>query len=67
MLHMHENGQMIQTRQYRNDSEGIEQLIHTTHVEYYSFLQAGGHMKTFEEDLTIQVNARLESDHSYGY
>lgn len=66
MLHMHENGQMMQTRQYRNDSDGIEQLIHTTNVEYYSFLQAGGHMMTFSQDVTIEVNARLVSHRSCG-
>lgn len=35
-LHMHENGQRLQTRQYRNDSNGNEVLVHSTEVEYYS-------------------------------
>ncbi|CAM9371631.1 unnamed protein product, partial [Hapterophycus canaliculatus] len=41
-LHMHENGQTMRTRQYRNDSSGNEVLVHAAEVEYYSFLQAGG-------------------------
>ncbi|CAN0444040.1 unnamed protein product, partial [Hapterophycus canaliculatus] len=41
-LHMHENGQRMRTRQYRNDSSGKEVLLHTADVEYYSYLQAGG-------------------------
>ncbi|CAM9469275.1 unnamed protein product, partial [Hapterophycus canaliculatus] len=41
-FHMHENGQTMRTRQYRNDSSGNEVLVHAAEVEYYSFLQAGG-------------------------
>lgn len=59
MLHMHENGQMMQTRQYRNDSDGVKQLIHTANVEYFSFLQAGGHMTTYGGDVTIEVSTKF--------
>lgn len=52
---MHENGQRMETRQYRNDSDGNEQLIDTTEVEYYSFLQAGGHVTAHDGSDTIQV------------
>ena len=54
-LHMHENGQRMVTRQYRNDSSGNEVLVRTAEVEYYSFLQAGGHVVDTDSSATIQV------------
>ncbi|CBJ30302.1 conserved unknown protein [Ectocarpus siliculosus] len=54
LLHMHENGQRISTRQYRNDGDGNEVLIHTAEVEYYSFLQAGVHVVTVNDSTTIK-------------
>ncbi|CAM9552168.1 unnamed protein product [Ectocarpus sp. 13 AM-2016] len=51
---MHENGQRILTRQYRNDSDGNELLIHTVDVEYYSFLQAGAHVVSVNDSTTIK-------------
>lgn len=55
---MHENGQRMQTRQYRTDSSGNEDLVRTADVEYYSFLQAGGFGVTVDENVTIQVRPR---------
>ncbi|CAN0322479.1 unnamed protein product [Ectocarpus fasciculatus] len=54
VLHMHENGQRMVTHQYRNDSEGNEELIQTAEVEYYSFLQAGAHVVTVDGGGTIK-------------
>ncbi|CAM9688005.1 unnamed protein product [Ectocarpus sp. 12 AP-2014] len=51
---MHENGQRISTRQYRNDGDGNEVLIHTAEVEYFSFLQAGVHVVTVNDSTTIK-------------
>ncbi|CAN0200834.1 unnamed protein product [Ectocarpus sp. 12 AP-2014] len=65
MLHMHENGQRMVTRQYRNDSEGNEVLIHTAEVEYYSFLQAGGHLVTNNETTTIKKGDRFTTECMY--
>ncbi|CAN0258093.1 unnamed protein product [Ectocarpus fasciculatus] len=42
------------THQYRNDSEGNEELIQTAEVEYYSFLQAGAHVVTVDGGGTIK-------------
>ncbi|CAM9180093.1 unnamed protein product [Ectocarpus sp. 4 AP-2014] len=65
MLHMHENGQRMVTRQYRNDSDGNEILIHTAEVEYYSFLQAGGHLVTNNETITIKKGDRFTTECLY--
>ncbi|CAM9637657.1 unnamed protein product [Ectocarpus fasciculatus] len=54
LLHMHENGQRMLTRQYRSDSDGNEVLYHTADVEYYSFLQAGAHVVTVNDSITIK-------------
>ncbi|CAN0512619.1 unnamed protein product, partial [Ectocarpus sp. 12 AP-2014] len=54
VLHMHENGQRMVTHQYRDDGEGNEELIQTTEVEYYSFLQAGAHVVTVNGSATIR-------------
>ena len=62
-LHMHENGQRSQTRQYRNDTDGNEVLIHTAEVEYYSFEQAGGHSLYPDGTVTIQVGGRERAVH----
>ena len=58
---MHENGQRIETRQYRNDSNGEELLVHSAEVEYYSFLQAGFHLVTNNDSVTIQVGGGVSS------
>ena len=55
-LHMHENGQRLETRQYRNSSDGQEVLVHSVEVEYYSFLQAGLHVVSVDSSATIQVS-----------
>ena len=55
-LHMHENGRRLETRQYRNDSSGNEVLVDSAEVEYYSFLQAGGHVTYTDGTVTIQVD-----------
>ncbi|CBJ33480.1 conserved unknown protein [Ectocarpus siliculosus] len=65
MLHMHENGQRMVTRQYRNDSDGNEVLIHTAEVEYYSVLQAGGHLVTNNETITIRKGDRFTTECMY--
>lgn len=49
-LHMHQTGQHMVTRQYRND-----ELVYTSEVEYYSFDQAGAFMDNTDETLTIEV------------
>ena len=54
-LHMHENGQRLQTRQFRSNSDGEEVMVHDAEVEYYSFLQAGFHIITNNNSVTIQV------------
>ena len=54
-LHMHENGQRFQTRQYRSNSDGQEVMVHSAEVEYYSFIQAGAHQVTTNNTDTIQV------------
>ncbi|CBJ30300.1 conserved unknown protein [Ectocarpus siliculosus] len=54
LLHMHENGQRMLTRQYRTDSDGNEVLLHTADVEYYSFLQAGAHVVSVNDSTTIK-------------
>lgn len=54
-LHMHENGQRMVTRQYREDDSGNEVLVYTAEVEYYSFLQAAGYAFTVNDSMTIQV------------
>lgn len=58
VLHMHENGKRFQTRQYRTDCSGNEELIYTADVEYYSFLQAGGFKVSNTGGVTIQVRVR---------
>ncbi|CAM9614565.1 unnamed protein product [Ectocarpus sp. 13 AM-2016] len=65
MLHMHENGQRMVTRQYRDDGEGNEVLIQTAEVEYYSFLQAGGHLVTNNETTTIKRGDRFTTECMY--
>ncbi|CAM9386585.1 unnamed protein product [Ectocarpus sp. 12 AP-2014] len=60
-LHMHENGQRMETRQYRSDSDGNEQLVDATEVEYYSFLQAGGHVTAHNGSDIIQKGDRFET------
>lgn len=57
-LHMHENGRRLQTRQYRNDSSGNEEMVHSAEVEFYSFEQAGGHPVYTDGTITIQVGER---------
>lgn len=52
---MHENGQRMVTRQYRDDGDGNDVLIYTTEVEYYSFLRAAGYVTTVSNNTTIQV------------
>ncbi|CAN0202728.1 unnamed protein product, partial [Scytosiphon promiscuus] len=64
-LHMHENGQLMRTRQYRNDSSGNEVLVHTAEVEYYSYLQAGGFVLTVNDSVTIQKGDRFETECYY--
>ncbi|CAN0057481.1 unnamed protein product [Scytosiphon promiscuus] len=64
-LHMHENGQTMRTRQYRNDSNGNEVLVHTAEVEYYSFLQAGGFSVAVNESGAIQRGDRFETECFY--
>eukprot|EP00752_Nemacystus_decipiens_P002626 g2458.t1 len=64
-LHMHENGQRLETRQYRNDSSGNEVLVHSAEVEYYSFLQAGGHVLNTNDSVTIQKGDRFETECFY--
>ncbi|CAM9245832.1 unnamed protein product, partial [Hapterophycus canaliculatus] len=64
-LHMHENGQTMRTRQYRNDSSGNEVLVHAAEVEYYSFLQAGVFAVPANESGTIQRGDRFETDCYY--
>ena len=56
---MHEKGQRLETRQYRNNSDGVEVMIHSAEVEYYSFLQAGFHAVTTNTSVTIQVGGSL--------
>lgn len=53
---MHENGQRLKTSQFRKDSSGNEFLVDTAEIEYYSFLQAGGHVTTANDSITIQVS-----------
>ena len=62
---MHENGQRLQTRQYRYNSEGEEVMIHSAEVEYYSYLQAGFHVVTNNDSVTIQVSVicRVRNTH----
>ena len=60
-LHMHENGQRQETRQYRNDSSGNEVLVHSAEVEYYSFLQAGGFLVPTNDSVTIQVRVTMRA------
>ncbi|CAM9815198.1 unnamed protein product, partial [Ectocarpus fasciculatus] len=60
-LHMHENGQRMETRQYRTDSDGNEQLIDATEVEYFSFLQAGGLVTAHNGSDIIQKGDRFET------
>ena len=43
------------TRQYRQNESGDDVLVHTAEVEYYSFLQAGGHVVKVNDSTTIQV------------
>lgn len=56
---MHENGQRLETRQYRTNSDGEEAMVHSAEVEYYSFLQAGFHLVTNDGSVTIQVGRWL--------
>ncbi|CAM9984682.1 unnamed protein product, partial [Pylaiella littoralis] len=65
VLHMHENGKRFQTRQYRTDCSGNEELIYTADVEYYSFLQAGGFKVSNTGGVTIQKGDRFEADCYY--
>lgn len=58
-LHMHENGQRMRTRQYRNDINGNEVLVNAAEVEYYSFLQAGGFPLAANGTGTIQVRGAM--------
>ena len=58
---MHENGQRLQTRQYRNNSDGEEVMVYDAEVEYYSFLQAGTHLVTANDSVTIQVGGFLRN------
>ncbi|CAM9963515.1 unnamed protein product, partial [Ascophyllum nodosum] len=60
-LHMHENGQRMITRQYRQNESGDEVLVHTAEVEYYSFLQAGGHVVKVNDSTIIQKGDRFET------
>ncbi|CAM9885372.1 unnamed protein product, partial [Laminaria digitata] len=60
-LHMHENGQRLQTRQYRTNSDGEEVMVYDFDVEYYSFLQAGAHILTTNNSVTIQKGDRFET------
>eukprot|EP00903_Cladosiphon_okamuranus_P022591 g20786.t1 len=64
-LHMHENGQRVITRQYRADSSGDEELIHSAEVGYYSFLQAGGHYVYTDGTATIEKGDRFETECFY--
>eukprot|EP00903_Cladosiphon_okamuranus_P022592 g20787.t1 len=64
-LHTHENGQRVITRQYRADSRGNEELIHSAEVEYYSFLQAGGHYVYTDGTATIEKGDRFETECFY--
>eukprot|EP00752_Nemacystus_decipiens_P002628 g2460.t1 len=64
-LHMHETGQRLITRQYRNDSSGNEALIHSAEVEYYSFLQAAAFMVSTNDSITIQKGDRFETECYY--
>lgn len=57
---MHENGQRMITRQYRNDSSGNEVLVHDADIEYYSSEQAGGHTVYTDGTATIQVGGSDE-------
>eukprot|EP00903_Cladosiphon_okamuranus_P014858 g13759.t1 len=50
---------------YRNDSGGNEELIHSTEVEYYSFVQAGGFVVPASENVTIQKGDRFETECFY--
>ena len=59
-LHMHANGRKAETRQYRNDSNGNEVLVDSAKVEYYSFEQAGVHLITYNESVTIEVRVWTE-------
>ena len=52
---MHENGRRLQTRQYRTNTDGEEVMVHSAEVDYYSFLQAGFHVITNNDSVTIQV------------
>ncbi|CAM9945358.1 unnamed protein product [Scytosiphon promiscuus] len=65
VLHMHETGQAMRTRQYRKDSSGTEVLVHTADVEYYSFEQAGGFRYPVNETVTIQKGDRFETECFY--
>ena len=56
---MHENGQRLLTRQYRNNSDGEEVMVHSAEVEYYSFLQAGALFVPTNDSVTIQVGGIL--------
>eukprot|EP00752_Nemacystus_decipiens_P015391 g13724.t1 len=64
-LHMHETGQRLVTRQYRNDSNGNEVMVHSAEVEYYSFLQAAGFPVNTNDSITIQKGDRFETECFY--